>query len=177
MLIENNIAKIFSIRYDINIFRLKNNFWNGGIVIMNNNIEKYNIKMTKNRKIILETIDRYNAPITAEELFFVIKQSTSMSLSTVYRILGFLSDNGILLKNTGMDGKSCYQRNCVQHSHNLICKICNAVTTLPHCPMNEIEQSIHKKTGYAILSHNLEFVGICPKCQKNFEEQKNKSLL
>ena len=43
--------------------------------------------------------------------------------------------------------------------------------------MNEIEQSIHEKTGYAILSHNLEFVGICPKCQKNFEEQKNKSLL
>lgn len=113
MLIENNIAKIFSIRYDINIFRLKNNFRNGGIVIMNNNNEKNNIKMTKNRKIILETIDRYNAPITAEELFFVIKQSTSMSLSTVYRILGFLSDNGILLKNTGMDGKSCYQRNCV----------------------------------------------------------------
>ena len=147
MFIENNIAKIFSIRYDINIFRLKNNFRNGGIVIMNNNNEKNNIKMTKNRKIILETIDRYNAPITAEELFFVIKQSTSMSLSTVYRILGFLSDNGILLKNTGMDGKSCYQRNCVQHSHNLICKICNAVTTLPHCPMNEIEQSIHEKTG------------------------------
>lgn len=70
MLIENNIAKIFSIRYDINIFRLKNNFRNGGIVIMNNNNEKNNIKMTKNRKIILETIDRYNAPITAEELFF-----------------------------------------------------------------------------------------------------------
>ncbi|WP_454959521.1 hypothetical protein [Filifactor alocis] len=69
MLIENNIAKIFSIRYDINIFRLKNNFRNGGIVIMNNNNEKNNIKMTKNRKIILETIDRYNAPITAEELF------------------------------------------------------------------------------------------------------------
>ena len=67
--IENNIAKIFSIRYDINIFRLKNNFRNGGIVIMNNNNEKNNIKMTKNRKIILETIDRYNAPITAEELF------------------------------------------------------------------------------------------------------------
>lgn len=51
MLIENNIAKIFSIRYDINIFRLKNNFRNGGIVIMNNNNEKNNIKMTKNRKI------------------------------------------------------------------------------------------------------------------------------
>lgn len=44
MLIENNIAKIFSIRYDINIFRLKNNFRNGGIVIMNNNNEKNNIR-------------------------------------------------------------------------------------------------------------------------------------
>lgn len=180
MVIENNVAKYFSISYDIiyNYFRTFVSERRNHIVdYYSKDFNTNDVKLTKNRKLILEMIDQHDVPITAEELFFAIKQSSSMSLSTVYRILGFLSEHGILLKNTGMDGKNYYQRNRVQHSHNLICKACNAVITLPHCPMNEIEKSIHEKTGYTIISHNLEFIGICPKCNKKFEKQKNKAIL
>lgn len=124
------------------------------------------LKNTRNRQLVLDFLDHSTVPVTPEEIFFSIKDISRCSLSTVYRILGLFCEHGIALRNTSTDGKSYYQINSHSHSHNLVCKECNAVVHLSNCPMEEIEDSISKATKYRIISHSLEFVGVCPKCQK-----------
>lgn len=128
------------------------------------------LKNTQNRQLVLDFLDNSIAPVTPEDIFFSIKDISKCSLSTVYRILGLFCEHGIVLKNTSTDGKSYYQINSHSHSHNLVCKDCNSIVHLSDCPMEEIEDSISKETKYKIISHSLEFVGICPDCQKKKKE-------
>jgi Fe2+ or Zn2+ uptake regulation protein len=39
------------------------------------------------------------------------------------------------------------------------------VDDLPIDPLNPCEDTIHEKSGYRILGHCIEYMGICPACQ------------
>ncbi len=133
--------------------------------------QKTKLRNTKNRQLILEFLKQQKSPITADEIYFSLKNNSHISLSTIYRILSLLCEHNLVLKNSSNNGKSYYQLNSMQHSHNLTCKLCNKVVHLPHCPMEKIEGDIGKNTNYKILSHSLEFIGICPECQTKEKEK------
>ena len=51
------------------------------------------------------------------------------------------------------------------HHHHLICRICQKVETLDLCVVDALERLV-KQRGYAEITHQLEFFGICPDCQR-----------
>jgi len=125
-----------------------------------------NLRVTKQRKQILQILEIENNPISAEEIFNKLKDLSNMDLSTIYRNLNILEDKNILLKTTNIDGISYYQLNNDQHKHFITCNICHKKFLIENCPIHELEDSIEKETGFMITSHNFEFTGICPTCQK-----------
>lgn len=129
-------------------------------------LSNLNLKGTRSRQMVLSFLDHASSPATPEEIFFWIKRTSRCSLSTVYRILNLFCEHGLALRNTSSDGKSYYQINSHSHSHNLICKECHKTLHVPNCPMHKIEDELSRLTNYKILSHSLEFIGICPECQK-----------
>ena len=122
------------------------------------------LKNTKKRRLILALLERAPLPLTAEELYEQARQATSISLSTVYRILGVCSEHGLLLRSVSGDGKTYYQPNRHQHKHELRCTVCHEVVPIDECPLEEIEAELAKKTGYEITGHTFELSGICPRC-------------
>lgn len=125
-----------------------------------------NLRVTKQRKQILQILEVENNPISAEEIYNKLKDLSNMDLSTIYRNLNILEDKNILLKTTNIDGISYYQLNNDQHKHFVTCNICHKKFLIENCPIHELEDSIEKETGFKITGHNFEFTGICPACQK-----------
>lgn len=132
-------------------------------------IKDKGMRLTKQRKILAETLANESHPISAEEIFDLIKDKINIDLSTVYRNLNTLEENDILLKTTNIDGISYYQVNNKNHKHFITCTICNKKFILDNCPIHPIEEKIQEDTGFIINGHNFEFTGICPDCQKKIK--------
>lgn len=129
-------------------------------------LKEYDLKVTEPRCLILKELINTNKPITAEELFLRIKDKKKINLSTIYRNLNILLSKEIILKVIEIDGIVYFQYNRKQHVHHLICVSCKEVIPLDSCPLEELESNLSNSTGYEILSHSLEFKGLCPKCKK-----------
>jgi len=131
----------------------------------NHNLLKENgLKITKSRKLVLEVLEKAQEPMSAEEIFLNVRNQVELNFSTVYRTLSTLTKKFIILKNLNGDGKSYYQINNHKHSHYLVCSICRKRILIDGCPLEEMATNLKKKTGFHIITHNLEFVGECPEC-------------
>lgn len=135
---------------------------------ISNLLKEKNLKVTKNRKIILEFLQKEENPISAEELFDKLKRENEIDLSTIYRNLNILEEKGVLLKTTNLDGINYYQINNSNHKHFLTCNNCHKKFVIEDCPVHELEEKIEKETGFIINGHNFEFTGICPDCQNEY---------
>ena len=131
-------------------------------------LKEKNLKVTKNRKIILKSLQKEENPISAEELFDKLKRENEIDLSTIYRNLNILEEKGVLLKTTNLDGINYYQINNSNHKHFLTCNNCHKKFVIEDCPVHELEEKIEKETGFIINGHNFEFTGICPDCQNKY---------
>lgn len=129
-------------------------------------LKDYGLKNTDSRYLMINEFLNLNNPITAEELFNIIKSKKDLNLSTVYRNLNLFLEKDIIKKVIEIDGKVYYQYNRNEHTHHLVCISCKEVIPLDDCPLSELENKLSEKTGYEILSHSLEFRGLCPKCKK-----------
>lgn len=135
---------------------------------MNNPILKSaELKQTKKRNLILSILENATSPLTAEEILALSSKEVKMSFSTVYRALNALADKGVVTKTIYQDGKQYYKIHVHSHQHVLKCMKCSECITIDACPLDSLETNLSKETNYKITGHNLEFFGLCPKCQHN----------
>lgn len=129
---------------------------------------KSDIKCTKKREWIYETLLRLGTPVSAEALYqMLLKEMTEeINLSTVYRTLDVFTQKGLVLKNTlSVDDRATYEINHNEHRHHLMCVSCGEITPITGCPLAAYEKELIHHTGYRILEHKLEILGVCPNCQ------------
>ena len=142
-------------------------FLRGEMMNLDKLLKEKKIRVTKQRKLILETLKESKNPISAEEIYEIMKKNIDVDLSTVYRNLSKLEEKDILLKTTNVDSISYYQLNNKEHKHFITCNICHKRFLLEECPVHFLEERIEEETGFLITGHNFEFSGICPDCQKS----------
>ncbi|KGF10450.1 Fur family transcriptional regulator [Peptostreptococcus sp. MV1] len=128
-----------------------------------------NLKTTKKRMELINCLRHSEKPMTAEDIYHEVRKNVNINLSTVYRALGALVDAKILTRQILLDGNNIYELCKDLHHHILTCKVCGQSTYIEMCPVEDMKDDIAAKTGYEITGHNLEFVGVCPDCIKNME--------
>jgi Fur family transcriptional regulator, ferric uptake regulator len=123
------------------------------------------MKMTKQRRVIVEELNKLKTHPTATVLYELVrKRLPRISLGTVYRNLEMLSDEGIILKLETAGTQKRFDGTVENHYH-VRCVKCGQVDDLPVPLLGDIEDALHGLSGYKILSHRLEFQGICPSCR------------
>lgn len=124
------------------------------------------VRNTTQRKIILDIMkDNYSHP-TAEEIYEKARIiDEHISLGTVYRNLGFLSETGEILKVCVPNGSDHYDSSLHEHYH-FCCDKCGKMHDLPESVKMETSNVSEQmsKEGFKIFSHNLVFTGLCPNC-------------
>ncbi len=122
-------------------------------------------RLSKQRKVILEELRKVTSHPTADEVYDMVRKIIPrISLGTVYRNLEFLSNKGLVLKLGAPGAQKRFDGTPEPHPH-IRCAVCTAVADV-ECDIDVPEIPAEYNCGYKIMSTNVEFVGVCPKCQQ-----------
>jgi len=126
--------------------------------------------------VILEELGKLHSHPTAAELYAVIRRRLPrISLGTVYRNLGLLAREGLVLKLDTGGAQKRFDGNPRKHCH-IRCIRCGRIDDLfedDPVPGVTIER-IGKASGYEIRGHRVSFTGICPACGERAAERPEK---
>lgn len=125
-----------------------------------------NLRMTRQRKVILEELRKLNTHPSADEIYEVVRHRLPrISLGTVYRNLEVLSELGEIQKLELSGLLKRFDWNTNKHYH-IRCVRCNRVDDAPIAPLNQLDNELYGATVFEIIGHNLEFTGLCPECSR-----------
>ncbi len=126
-------------------------------------------RMTKQRQLILDEIKKMKTHPTADEVYEVLRpKMPRISLGTVYRNLETLPKTGLLRKIDVGGTQKRFDGDISDHYH-VRCTQCSRIDDLFIDADKKLLKKAENATDFDILRHNVEFVGICPKCKKEEE--------
>ena len=99
-------------------------------------------------------------PSVAEIYESVLVEFPTTSLATVYKTVSLLKEIGEVLERGFHDGNRPFP-----HPH-VICTQCRKIMDPELVSLDSLSAEMSRKTGYRIISHRLDFFGLCPDCQK-----------
>lgn len=122
------------------------------------------MKMTKQRRVIIEEITANRNHPSAYEVYEMVRQRLPrVSLGTIYRNLEMLSESGSIRKLELSGAQRRYDGETGVHSH-IRCVECGRVDDLETEPVLQFEGLRDHTAGYEVIGHKVEIMGICPAC-------------
>ena len=123
------------------------------------------MRMTRQRQVIIEELRKMHTHPTADELFRRVQQRIpNISLATVYRNLKLLVQAEVITEIQSTGSYRRYDGNVGNHYH-LLCIHCGRVDDANVPPDRNLQKAVNRTTGYEILAHRVEFMGLCPACR------------
>ncbi len=124
-------------------------------------------RLTPQRLSMLRIIAKSEGHPSAEQIYEQIKADfPTTSLSTIYKTLSLLKDMGEVLELNLASVGSRYDGNKPYPHPHIICTMCGQILDPEFSAMADILREMAKQTGYQFTHHQLNFFGLCPKCQK-----------
>ncbi len=132
-------------------------------------LEERGIRLTKQRKILLEIIDQSGAHLDAERLYQLAKErDPKLNRVTVYRTLKLLKESGLVdeldLMHYAGDQHYYETRMKQEHAH-VICLKCGRVEEYFGEPLRALRLQIQESLGFEIVAARTEVGGYCSHCQ------------
>jgi Fur family ferric uptake transcriptional regulator len=126
------------------------------------------LKSTSQRGAILNCFVAAGQHVSAEELYVRVKKTQpGIGYATVYRTLKLFALAGIAEERHFADGYTRYEfRTAERHHDHLICTRCGEIVEFENERIEELQQDVARKNGFAVQSHKLEIYGLCSSCQK-----------
>lgn len=121
---------------------------------------------TKQKNIILEIIKKEEKPFTIKEIYEKIK---GVGLTTVYRLVDKLVEEGIIDKYIGKEGKNYYQylEKCEKSNHfYLKCEVCGSLTHVDCDCIEKLSLHITKNHKFKPSKNKIIIDGKCYKCKE-----------
>ena len=126
-------------------------------------------RITKTRQALLEIFYKESCLLSLSQIHQCLrKRKLHPNRSTLYRELRFLSDQKILAKQS-LDGQDHYEL-AHDHHHHLVCEKCGELTRVEmKSHLAADEKRLEKQYMFHIFRHELDFYGLCKKCN-NYEK-------
>ena len=123
-------------------------------------------RLTNIRTKLVHLFAETRMPLSVEELIRALeKQGITANKTTIYRELAFLMEQNIVTNVDFGDRKKRYESALGGHHHHLMCLRCSRVLDVTlSSDLKKDEQRIAKKNKFKIVSHSLEFFGLCNQC-------------
>ena len=117
-------------------------------------------RQTRQRTAVAEALDSQEQFRSAQEIHDVVRhRGDSVGLTTVYRALQAMAEDGQVDVIVRDDGEAVYRQCSPSHHHHLVCRSCH--TTI------EVETwatRISAEHGFRDVTHTIEVFGLCTKC-------------
>ena len=120
---------------------------------------------TRQRRAVAAALQSSEEFRSAQEIHDHLRRSgDNVGLSTVYRTLQALADNGDVDVLRTEDGEALYRRCSTSHHHHLVCRGCGRTVEVEGPTVERWSTSVAKEHGFTEVSHTLEIFGTCPSC-------------
>ena len=124
-------------------------------------------RLTPQRMAVLKILAASEGHPSVEQIYERVKVDFPMtSLATVYKTVTLLKEMGEVLELGFSDGSNRYDGNKPYPHPHLICTKCKNIVDPEVATLSELRQKVAQSTGYQIVSHRLDFFGICLQCQE-----------
>ena len=135
----------------------------------NSSLKARGIRLTRQRQILLELIDKSGEHLDAERLFELAQKiDPKLNRVTVYRTLKMLKAGGLVdeldLMHYGGDQHYYETRMKQEHAH-VICLRCGRVEEFFGEPLQKLRRQVETHFGFQILIARTEIGGYCSHCQ------------
>ena len=132
-------------------------------------LESKNLRLTAQRRAIINTVFNTEEHFTAEQLLGWARQKDrSVSRATVYRTLPLLTQSGLVREmDFGKDYKF-YDPNYADHPHHshIICGDCEKIVEFESEKIERLECEISQKLGFSVKTQRLQITGACQTMKK-----------
>jgi Fur family ferric uptake transcriptional regulator len=127
------------------------------------------VRLTRQRKILLDLIDKTGLHLDAEQLYQLAKEKDpKLNRVTVYRTLKLLKEGGLVdeldLMHQAGEQHFYETRRKQEHAH-VICLGCGKVEEFFGEPLQRLRKQIETHFGFQIVLARTEVGGYCPHCQ------------
>ena len=120
---------------------------------------------TWQKTAVLEQLSNTDEFVSAQELHQKISQSgKKLGLTTVYRALTEMIEQGMADSLSISDGEMRYRICTPEHHHHLICRVCGKTVEFDMPGFEELALEVAKANGFTELSHEIELFGVCKDC-------------
>lgn len=120
---------------------------------------------TWQKTAVLEQLSNTAEFVSAQELHQKISQSgKKLGLTTVYRALTEMVEQGMADSLSISDGEMRYRICTPEHHHHLICRVCGKTVEFDLPGFEELALEVAKTNGFTELSHEIELFGVCAGC-------------
>lgn len=124
------------------------------------------IRLTPQRALVLDIVYHSGGHLTADEVYAQVRaQSPYVDLSTVYRNLVFLRQQGLVgeLRLEGQPARFEAVRGGEEH-HHAVCTRCGAMLEIDHTDLASLEAVLRDKYGFQLEPVHLTLPGLCQAC-------------
>jgi Fur family ferric uptake transcriptional regulator len=128
-------------------------------------IKERGLKLTPQRRLILDIIHESDTHVTAEEIVSLVQaRMPGVNKSTIYRTLELLDDIGCVVKGES-HGRSIYHHAEGGHHHHIECRACGNTVDCSEDLFASVEKALYKKYGFHADFKHTVIKGLCSQCR------------
>ncbi len=123
-------------------------------------------RVTKGKVALLQLLLKIGQPVSIQEVLSLWQGKTPVE-TTLYRSLADLSEAGIVRRIDLNTGTAHFEYSPHRpHHHHVVCTHCGVIEEIEQCSVSALQKKIIRDSSRfeKILTHNLEFFGLCLKC-------------
>lgn len=129
-------------------------------------LRKREFRLTPQRVALLRLLAASETHPSAAQLYDQLKdQFPTTSPGTVYKTLSLLKEMGEVLELGFSNDDNRYDGNKPYPHPHLICIRCRKIIDPDVNLARTLVEEVAQQSGYRIVSHRLDFYGLCPDCQ------------
>jgi Fur family peroxide stress response transcriptional regulator len=130
-------------------------------------LRERNCRITPQRVAILRIFLGSSDHPSVEQVYEKVRINfPTTSLATVYKTVHLLKEVGEILEIGTADGCNRYDGNKPYSHPHLICTACKTIIDPELTLLSKLTDEVESTSGFCVTSHQLNFYGICPACQK-----------
>ena len=126
------------------------------------------VRGTRQAEALSAALDSLSGFCSAQQIHAELRRhGESIGLTTVYRHLQVLSEDGRVDTIRDPGGETLYRRcRSNAHHHHLTCRVCGRSVEVEGRAVERWAEQVASEAGFAEVDHTVELFGVCPGCAK-----------